>query len=65
MKKNIAMILCALMILSLAEMCIRDRVDTKFVLFHKENHELSRSGRPKNRIKRMDLILSWFDGYLK
>lgn len=29
-----------------------------------ENHELSRSGKPKNRIKRMEEILSWMDSHL-
>ena len=37
----------------------------KLCLFHGENHELSRSGRPLNRIKRMEEILSWFNKYLK
>lgn len=38
---------------------------TKLCLFHGENHELSRSGSPKNRISRMKEILSWMDQYLK
>lgn len=37
----------------------------KMCLFHGENHELSRSGRPQNRISRMREILNWFDRYLK
>ncbi|MFI3230401.1 MAG: S9 family peptidase, partial [bacterium] len=40
-------------------------VPTKLYLFKGENHELSRSGRPKNRIKRMEAILGWMDEYLK
>lgn len=40
-------------------------VDTKMVIFNGENHELSRSGKPQNRIKRLDEILAWFDKYLK
>ena len=40
-------------------------VDTKMFIFHKENHELSRSGKPKPRIKRLKEIKNWFDGYLK
>lgn len=40
-------------------------VDTKMYIFHKENHELSRSGRPKARIKRLTEIKNWFDRYLK
>ncbi len=34
-------------------------------IFHGENHELSRSGKPTNRIRRMDEILNWFQTYLK
>ena len=37
----------------------------RLVLFDKENHELSRSGRPKSRIRRMEEILNWMDQYLK
>ena len=40
-------------------------VDTKLVLFHDENHDLSRSGKPKNRIKRLSEITKWFEKYLK
>ncbi len=40
-------------------------VDTKIYIFHGENHELSRSGKPKARIKRLEKIKEWFDGYLK
>ena len=40
-------------------------VDTKMYIFHGENHELSRSGKPKARIKRLEKIKEWFDGYLK
>lgn len=40
-------------------------VDTKMYIFHGENHELSRSGKPKARIKRLEAIKKWFDGYLK
>ena len=42
----------------------RNGTPTRLVLFHGENHELSRSGRPQNRIRRMEEILSWFDQYL-
>ena len=38
---------------------------TKMIVFHGENHELSRSGKPDNRISRMKEILIWFDQYLK
>ena len=40
-------------------------VDSRLVMFRGENHELSRSGRPKNRIKRLEEITAWFDRYLK
>lgn len=40
-------------------------IDTKMYIFHGENHELSRSGKPKARIKRIEKIKEWFDGYLK
>ena len=40
-------------------------VDTKMFVFHGENHELSRSGKPKARIKRLTEIKNWFDKYLK
>ena len=40
-------------------------VDTKMFVFHGENHELSRSGKPHGRIKRLKEIKKWFDGYLK
>jgi len=39
--------------------------DSRLVLFHGENHELSRSGRPHNRITRLEEIGNWFDKYLK
>ena len=37
----------------------------RMVLFHGENHELSRSGKPVNRIKRLEEITEWFEYYLK
>ncbi len=39
-------------------------VPSRLVLFHKENHELSRSGRPKNRIRRNREIVEWMKKYL-
>lgn len=38
---------------------------TRLCLFHGENHELSRSGKPKHRIRRLREITEWFDTYLK
>ena len=40
-------------------------VDTKLCLFNSENHELSRSGKPTHRVKRLEEITGWFDKYLK
>lgn len=40
-------------------------VDTRLCLFKGENHELSRSGKPKNRIRRLQEITRWMDKYLK
>lgn len=41
------------------------KVPTKMVLFNNENHDLSRSGKPKARQKRLDEMLAWFNEYLK
>ena len=38
---------------------------TRLCLFHKENHMLSRSGKPKHRIRRLKEITDWFEKYLK
>lgn len=40
-------------------------VETRLCLFHGENHELSRSGKPSHRIRRMTEIMNWFDRHLK
>lgn len=40
-------------------------VPTRMVIFHGENHELSRSGKPKHRVRRLKEITAWFDKYLK
>ncbi len=40
-------------------------VDTRLCLFHGENHELSRSGKPRHRVTRLAEITNWFDRYLK
>ncbi len=40
-------------------------VDTKMVLFPKENHDLSRSGKPKHREIRLKEIAQWFSKYSK
>jgi dipeptidyl aminopeptidase/acylaminoacyl peptidase len=40
-------------------------VDSRLVMFREENHELSRSGKPKHRLRRLQEMLAWFDRYLK
>ncbi|MDR7869443.1 MAG: S9 family peptidase [Tissierellaceae bacterium] len=40
-------------------------VESRLCMFRGENHELSRSGKPKSRIKRLKEITEWFDKYLK
>lgn len=42
----------------------RTGTPAKLCLFHGENHDLSRSGKPESRIDRMTEILSWMDTYL-
>jgi dipeptidyl aminopeptidase/acylaminoacyl peptidase len=42
----------------------RQGVDTRMVLFHGENHELSRGGKPENRLSRLKELMGWFDKYL-
>lgn len=39
-------------------------VKTRFVRFPNENHELSRSGRPDRRQKRLDEYLAWLETHL-
>jgi len=38
--------------------------DVVFVRFPDENHELSRSGKPRHRLERFRLILEWFAKHL-
>jgi len=40
-------------------------IPARFCMFHGENHELSRSGKPTHRIRRMTEIVNWFEQYLK
>ncbi len=40
-------------------------VTSRVCLIKGENHELSRSGKPQNRIKRMEEIVAWMNSYLK
>ena len=41
------------------------RVPAKMVVFHGENHELSRTGKPAHRLRRLEEITGWFDKYTK
>jgi len=38
-------------------------VDTRFVRYPEEGHELSRSGGPGHIVDRIERIARWFDGY--
>lgn len=40
-------------------------VEARLCMFKGENHELSRSGKPQARIRRLKEITEWFDRYLK
>lgn len=40
-------------------------VEAKLVMFREENHELSRSGKPRHRVRRLEEIVAWFDRHLK
>lgn len=40
-------------------------VEARMCLFHGENHELSRSGKPKHRVRRLTEMVNWFEKYLK
>ena len=40
-------------------------VPSRLCMFRGENHELSRSGKPRHREKRLQEITNWFNNYLK
>jgi len=40
------------------------RKQTTMIRFPGENHELSRSGKPRHRIERLNHIVSWFKKWL-
>ena len=40
-------------------------VESRLVLFKGENHDLSRAGRPRSRIRRMEEIANWMNAHLK
>jgi dipeptidyl aminopeptidase/acylaminoacyl peptidase len=39
-------------------------VETEFVRFPNESHNLSRSGQPKHRVERLERLCGWFDDHL-
>lgn len=39
-------------------------VPSRLVMFHGENHDLSRTGKPRNRLRRIQEMFDWFDPYL-
>ena len=41
------------------------RVPARMVVFHGENHELSRTGKPAHRLRRLEEITGWFEKYTK
>ncbi|WP_349828009.1 alpha/beta hydrolase family protein [Brevibacterium litoralis] len=43
----------------------RNGVTTEMLVFPGENHELSRSGRPRHRVQRFEAILDWWDRHLR
>lgn len=40
-------------------------VESRLCMFRGENHELSRSGKPKHRVRRLTEITNWFESHLK
>lgn len=40
-------------------------IPSRLCMFHGENHELSRSGKPKHRVRRLVELTAWFEAYLK
>ena len=40
-------------------------VEARMCLFHGENHELSRSGKPRHGVRRLEEMMNWFEKYLK
>ncbi len=44
---------------------VNEGVEARMVVFHGENHELSRSGKPLHRIRRLKEIQGWFDKHVK
>jgi len=42
----------------------RNGVEAELLIFPGENHELSRSGRPRHRLQRFEAVLDWWSRYL-
>ena len=40
-------------------------IPARLCLFHGENHELSRSGKPLHRVRRLTEITNWFEKYVR
>ena len=40
-------------------------VEARLCMFRGENHELSRGGKPRHRIRRLEEITNWFESHLK
>ena len=51
--------------LQMAASLMERGVETRLCLFHGENHELSRSGKPKHRLRRLQEITDWFEKHAK
>ncbi len=47
--------------LSMFTALIQNGVESRIVVFKGENHELSRTGKPEHRIKRLTEITNWFE----
>ena len=41
------------------------KVPARMVVFHGENHELSRTGKPAHRLRRLEEITGWFEKYTR
>jgi acylaminoacyl-peptidase len=39
--------------------------EARMCLFHGENHELSRGGKPNHRVRRLTEMVNWFEKYLQ
>ena len=44
---------------------VQNGTEARMVVFKGENHELSRSGKPKHRVRRLEEITGWFDRHTR